>query len=56
MLDDDSVQISVCDIDEDGVQEVLASVGNQIDENVTAVYEYSEIGNIPVYILRLHLL
>lgn len=41
IVDDDYVQISVCDIDEDGTEEVLASVGNQRDESVTAIYEFS---------------
>jgi hypothetical protein len=41
------VQISCCDIDEDGTKEVLASAGDKQIANVTAVYEYSESGTIP---------
>lgn len=44
---DDYVQISICDIDEDGSEEVLASVGNKLDENVTAIYELSADGKEP---------
>ncbi len=47
IVDDDYVQISICDIDEDGLDEVLASVGNQRDENVTAIYEFSDVGKTP---------
>ena len=47
IVDDDYVQISVCDIDEDGLEEVIASVGNRFDENVTAIYELSDDGKAP---------
>lgn len=42
-----SVQISVCDIDQDGTIEVLASVGNQKKKFVTAVYELTRTGDAP---------
>ncbi|MEL7658941.1 MAG: hypothetical protein AAGU75_23875, partial [Bacillota bacterium] len=41
------VQISCCDIDEDGAKEVLISAGDKQIANVTAIYEYSESGAIP---------
>lgn len=41
------VQISCCDIDEDGTKEALVSVGDKQTANVTAIYEYSESGAIP---------
>ena len=41
------VQISCCDIDEDGTKEVLVSAGDKQNANVTAIYEYSESGAIP---------
>ncbi|MEL7658774.1 MAG: hypothetical protein AAGU75_23020, partial [Bacillota bacterium] len=41
------VQISCCDIDEDGTKEVLVSAGDKQIANVTAIYEYSESGAIP---------
>ena len=41
------VQISCCDIDEDGTKEVLVSAGDKQSANVTAIYEYSESGAIP---------
>jgi hypothetical protein len=47
LLYDDYVEISVCDVDEDGLAEVLASVGNLIDENVTAIYEQSDQNSAP---------
>ena len=47
IVDDDYTQISCCDIDEDGVKEVLVSVGNKQNENITAIYEYSEGGQTP---------
>lgn len=47
IVDDDFVQTSCCDIDEDGIKEVLVSVGNKKNENVTVIYEYSEEGKAP---------
>ncbi|HYE68461.1 MAG TPA: hypothetical protein VEA58_07615 [Anaerovoracaceae bacterium] len=47
IVDDDYTQISCCDIDEDGVKEVLVSVGNKQNENITAIYQYSEVGETP---------
>lgn len=47
IVDDDYSQISCCDIDEDGVMEVLVSVGNKQNENITAIYEYSEGSELP---------
>lgn len=47
IIDDDFMQISCCDIDEDGIKEVIVSVGNKQNENITAIYEYSEAGEIP---------
>jgi hypothetical protein len=47
ITEDDYVQISVCDIDQDGMPEVLASVGNQLDENITAIYEVSYSSGAP---------
>lgn len=41
------LQISCCDIDEDGTKEVLVSAGDKQIANVTAIYEYSESGAIP---------
>lgn len=47
MLDDRYIQISCCDIDKDGIGEVIVSVGNKSNENITAIYEYDEDGEIP---------
>lgn len=38
------IQISCCDIDEDGVKEVLISVGDKESACLTAVYEYRRSG------------
>lgn len=47
VTEDDYVQISCCDIDEDGIKEILVSVGNKKDENVTVIYEYSQNAEKP---------
>lgn len=47
IVDDDFIQISCCDIDEDGIKEVLVSAGNKKNKNVTVIYEYSEEGKAP---------
>jgi hypothetical protein len=47
ITEDDYLQISVCDIDQDRMPEVLASVGNKLDENITAIYEVSYNGGAP---------
>lgn len=41
------VQISCCDIDEDGIKEVLVSVGDKQNKNITAIYEYSDGSETP---------
>jgi hypothetical protein len=41
------LQISCCDVDEDGFKEVLISAGDRTTINVTAVYEYSPAGETP---------
>lgn len=41
------IQISCCDIDEDGIKEVLISAGDKQEANVTVVYEYSNIEEMP---------
>lgn len=35
------IQISCCDIDEDGIKEVLISAGDKRAANITAIYQYS---------------
>lgn len=47
MLDGYYIQLSCCDIDEDGIKEVLVSVGNKLNRNITAIYEYTPNGEIP---------
>ena len=41
------VQISCCDIDEDEIKEILISAGDKQVANITAIYEYSSIGEMP---------
>ena len=49
IADDCFVQISCCDIDEDGTKEVLVSAGDKENANITAIYEYAGSGEIPFY-------
>ncbi len=47
VTEEEYVRISVIDVDQDGSIEVLASVGNQQDECITAVYELSRTDAAP---------
>jgi hypothetical protein len=50
ITDDSYVQISCCDLDEDGMPEVLVSAGNKYSQSLTLIYEYSLFENTPPFL------